>query len=116
MSALARLAALFLEPAEPRPLPASARASQLTAVLAPAPDLLATAGGIAVAARRAANARTAIVVHAAPLVARVATPGAAGLARRMSGRGVDAAAAGALCHVELPVDPAGALAQAQRVT
>jgi hypothetical protein len=116
MTALGRLAGLFLAPAQRAPAPAPVVA-RLTAVLAPAPDLAPTAGAVAATLRRAAASRTALVLvlAAAPPPPRVATPAAAGLARRLAARDLRATAAGVLCQVELSPDPATAARDVWRI-
>jgi hypothetical protein len=113
---MSRLVDLFLEPAPPAAAPHPAPAApRLTGVLAPATDLAATAGAVAAAARRGARARTAVVLRPGATAPQAATPAAAGLARRLAGRDVAATAAGTLCVVALPPDPAQATALVWRV-
>ena len=114
MTLLARLAALFVEPAAPAAIPPSPPpAPDLTVLLAAGEDLAASAGGVAEGLRRAARARAAVVLSPSRAMPRIATPGAAALARRLGARDVAAVAADALCHVELP--DVGAPAVVRRV-
>jgi hypothetical protein len=112
------LLALFVAPvpaAAPVEAPAPRAAAQLAGVLAPPGCLAPAAGAVAARLRRLAGARTAVVCEPAARPSAPALPAAARLARRLAGRDVAAVAAGALCHVELPADPDGAIVALWRV-
>lgn len=94
----ARLAELFLAPAPVRRAPAPPPG--LVGVLAASADLAAVAGGVAAGLR----GRATVVCSFRPPAPRLATPAARTLARRLRDQGLDAVAAGALCHVCLDED------------
>lgn len=95
----ARLAELFLAPAPARRAPAPPPG--LVGVLAAPADVAAVGGGVAAGLR----GRAAVVCSALPPAPRLATPAARALARRLRDQGLEAVAAGALCHVHLDEDP-----------
>jgi hypothetical protein len=126
----ARLAGLFLAPppdgvgapAGPQPTSPAVRDVQIAAVLAAPADLDAAAGAVAAALRRSASARAAVVCRPrrgdgdpGAEASHLASPAAARLARKLTARELPAAAAGALCRVALPDDPAAAARDLWRV-
>ncbi len=115
---LARAGSLFLAPAAPV-APAAMVAppvADLAGVLAAPADLACVAGGVAAALRRRPGARAAIVCAPGPPPAgRPASPAATALARRLSGRELNAVAGGTLCRVALPENAEAGVREAWRV-
>jgi hypothetical protein len=114
---LARAESFFLAPAATStaravPAPPASRA----AVLAAAADLATAAGMLAAALRARHRAAAAVVcLPSPPLAGAPALPAAARVARRLAGRDLECTAAGAVCRVHLPEDPAAFVVQAWRV-
>jgi hypothetical protein len=120
---LARLAALFVEPAPSRPVQrvSVAAPAPCVGVLASARHAHAVAATVALALGRSSRAHYSLLCtwptpnSARPTLAVPAHPGARRLRRNLDARGVEATAAGRLVRVALPAEPERAVATAERV-
>jgi hypothetical protein len=119
---LARLAALFVEPAPSRPVHrlSVAAPAPCVGVLASARHAPGVAATVALALARCGRANHAVLCtwpasnSPRPTIAGPAHPGARRLRRNLHARGVDAAATGRLVRVALPAEPEQAVATAER--